>query len=82
MSVKIIVDSASDIKVSFAQQQNLGFAPLRTILGGTEYRDGIDIVPDVFLKNWKRTRKLPAPVRSMSANLRRCLKKRSAPVTT
>lgn len=50
MSVKIIVDSASDIKVSFAEQQNLGFAPLRTILGGTEYRDGIDIVPDVFFK--------------------------------
>lgn len=50
MSVKIIVDSASDIKVTFAQQQNLGFAPLRTILAGTEYRDGIDIVPDEFFE--------------------------------
>jgi len=50
MSVKIIVDSASDIKVTFAQQQNLGFAPLRTILAGTEYRDGIDILPDEFFE--------------------------------
>ncbi len=50
MSVKIIVDSASDIKVSFAEQQNIGFAPLRTILAGTEYRDGIDIVPDEFFE--------------------------------
>lgn len=50
MSVKIIVDSASDIKVSFAEQQNIGFAPLRTILAGTEYRDGIDIVPDEFFQ--------------------------------
>ena len=50
MSDKIIVDSASDIKVTFAQQQNLGFAPLRTILAGTEYRDGIDILPDEFFE--------------------------------
>ncbi len=50
MSVKIIIDSASDIKVAFAEQQNLGFAPLRTILAGTEYRDGIDIVPDEFFE--------------------------------
>ncbi|MBO5258691.1 MAG: DegV family protein, partial [Clostridia bacterium] len=50
MSVKIIVDSASDIKVTSAQQQNLGFAPLRTILAGTEYRDGIDILPDEFFE--------------------------------
>ncbi len=48
MSVKIIVDSASDIKVSFAKANNIGFAPLKTNLAGKEYRDGIDIVPDVF----------------------------------
>ena len=50
MSVKIIVDSASDIKVSFAEQQNRGFAPRRTILAGTEYRDGIDIYTDEFFE--------------------------------
>lgn len=48
MSVKIIVDSASDIKISYAEAKNIGFAPLKTDLAGTEYRDGIDIVPDAF----------------------------------
>lgn len=48
MSVKIIVDSASDITVEFAEQNGIGFVPLKTTLGGVEYRDGIDIVPDVF----------------------------------
>lgn len=48
MSVKIIVDSASDIKDTYAEANNIGFAPLKTNLGGIEYRDGIDIVPDVF----------------------------------
>lgn len=48
MGVKIIMDSASDITTAFAEQHNLGFAPLRTILAGTEYRDGIDIHPDEF----------------------------------
>ena len=48
MGIKIIMDSASDITTAFAEQKNLGFAPLRTILGGTEYRDGIDIHPDEF----------------------------------
>lgn len=48
MSAKIIVDSASDITVAFAERYGIGFAPLKTTLAGQEYRDGIDIVPDVF----------------------------------
>lgn len=48
MSVKIIVDSASDVTVAYAEQNGLGFAPLKTILAGKEYRDGVDIVPDKF----------------------------------
>ncbi len=48
MSVKIIVDSASDIRVGYAEAKDIGFAPLKTNLAGVEYRDGIDIVPDAF----------------------------------
>lgn len=48
MEVKIIVDSASDITIDYTQKMNLGFAPLKTTLAGQEYRDGIDIVPDIF----------------------------------
>lgn len=58
MSVKIIVDSASDIKVGFAEANGLGFAPLKTNLGGTEYRDGIDIVPDVFYDMLEKNKEL------------------------
>ncbi len=48
MSVKIIVDSASDIKVEVAKEQGVLLAPLKTVLAGEEYRDGIDITPDTF----------------------------------
>ena len=48
MGVKIIVDSSVDIKYSYAEEKGLCFIPLKTILGGVEYRDGIDIVPDEF----------------------------------
>ena len=58
MSVQIIVDSASDIQVSFAQSHNIGFAPLKTNLGGVEYRDGIDIHPDEFYRMLEANKEL------------------------
>lgn len=58
MSVKIIVDSASDIPVAQATAKGLGFAPLKTILAGTEYRDGIDITPDTFYDKLKANKEL------------------------
>ena len=48
MGVKIIVDSASDVRYDVACREGIGFAPLKTILAGEEYRDGIDMTPDVF----------------------------------
>lgn len=48
MSVKMIVDSASDITVAFAEKYGIGFALLKTTLAGKEYRDGVDIVSDEF----------------------------------
>jgi len=48
MSVKIIIDSASDMTVGYAKERGLDFAPLKTTLGGREYRDGMDILPDAF----------------------------------
>lgn len=58
MSVRIIVDSASDMPVAQAAAQGLGFAPLKTILAGTEYRDGIDITPDTFYDKLKANKEL------------------------
>lgn len=58
MSVKIIVDSASDITAAFAKEHNIGFVPLKTTLGDTEYRDGIDIVPDEFFEKLEANKEL------------------------
>lgn len=58
MSVKIIVDSASDIRVADAKEKGLLFAPLKTVLAGVEYRDGIDITPDTFYDKLQANKEL------------------------
>jgi DegV family protein with EDD domain len=58
MSVKIIVDSASDIKYSYALEKGIGFAPLKTNLGGVEYKDGIDIHPEEFYEKLEANKEL------------------------
>ena len=58
MSVRIIVDSASDITPDFADRNDILFAPLKTNLGGVEYRDGIDIVPDEFFVKLEQNKEL------------------------
>ena len=58
MSVKIIVDSASDLQVAVAEEKGLLFAPLKTVLAGEEYRDGIDITPDAFYDKLQANKEL------------------------
>lgn len=58
MSVKIIVDSASDIKVEVAKEQGVLLASLKTVLAGVEYRDGIDITPDAFYDKLQANKEL------------------------
>jgi DegV family protein with EDD domain len=58
MSVKIIVDSASDISLDYAMKNDIAFVPLKTNLGGVEYRDGIDITPDVFFEKLEQNKEL------------------------
>lgn len=43
MSLRIIIDSASDITKDKADKLHLDFLPLKTILGDTEYLDGITL---------------------------------------
>ena len=58
MGVKIIVDSASDITLAYAEQHGIGFAPLKTTLGGKEWRDGVDILPDEFYEKLEANKEL------------------------
>ncbi len=67
MGVKLMIDSASDIRFEKAQELGVGFAPLKTILAGKEYRDGIDLVPDEFYGKLKASRDLASTSQVTSA---------------
>ena len=43
MSVRIVIDSASDITKQRADELHLDFMPLKTIFGEEEYLDGITL---------------------------------------
>ncbi len=58
MGVRLIIDSASDITYEKAQALGVGYAPLKTILAGKEYRDGIDILPDELFAKLKTSKEL------------------------
>ena len=58
MSVKLIVDSASDVKLDFATANDIAFVPLKSNLGGVEYRDGIDLTPDEFFIKLEQNKEL------------------------
>ena len=48
MSVKLISDSACDISQSEAKDLNLTVLPLKTLIDGVEYLDGVTITPQEF----------------------------------
>lgn len=48
MSVRIVIDSASDITKQRADEMHLDFMPLKTIFGDEEYLDGITITHEGF----------------------------------
>ena len=48
MSVRIIIDSASDLTKEQADKLNLDFLPLKTIFGTEEYLDGITLSHQQF----------------------------------
>lgn len=48
MSLRIIIDSASDIPKAEADRLGLDFLPLKTMFGDKEYLDGITLLPKQF----------------------------------
>ena len=48
MSVRIIIDSASDITLEKAKELNLDFLPLKTIFGEEEFLDGVNLKHSEF----------------------------------
>ena len=69
MSVRIIVDSASDLTKERADALNLDYMPLKTIFGETEYLDGVTISHKEFYEQSRR------PARYLHMILKRNSKK-------
>ena len=59
MSVKIITDSTSDIQREEAEKLGLGMVPLKVIMDGETYRDGIDISKEEYYTKLPGMKKLP-----------------------
>ncbi len=59
MTVQIVTDSGSDLTPELAAALGVVVAPLRVLLGGTEYRDGVDLTPAAFYQKMRENKELP-----------------------
>ncbi len=57
--LKIIVDSASSIKNEEKEQYGVELLPLRVIIDGQEYLDGVNLDLDEFYEKLKTTKEFP-----------------------
>lgn len=48
MSIRLIIDSASDLPLSYAEQNRMCFLPLPVTIGDRQYLSGVDITPQQF----------------------------------
>ena len=59
MAVKLISDSACDISQAEAKELNITILPLKTLIDGVEYLDGVTISPREFYDKLESCRQLP-----------------------
>ena len=59
MAVRIICDSSADISMSIAKSNNISVLPLKTIIDGKEYLDGVELTPTEFYKLQASTNSFP-----------------------
>lgn len=59
MSVKIITDSASDIRIDEATLLDITILPLKTNIDGVEYLDGVTITHEKFYEKLSSCKQLP-----------------------
>ncbi len=60
MNIKIISDSGCDMSQREAKESNLTILPLKTLIDGIEYRDGIDIMSAEFYEKLDCCQSLPS----------------------
>ena len=59
MTVQIITDSGSDLTPALASAYGVTVVPLQVLLGGVNYRDGVDLSPAEFYAQMRRAKELP-----------------------
>lgn len=59
MSVKLISDSASDMTQREAKERNVIILPLKTMIDGVEYLDGVTITTEEFYEKLESCKELP-----------------------
>lgn len=59
MSIKILIDSASDITNLEAKELGIEMIPLIINFSDEEYYDGVDLYPEDFYKKLKKSKVLP-----------------------
>jgi len=59
MSIRIITDSGSDIAGNKAARMGVTILPLKTLIDGIEYRDGIDLTAEDFYPRLKTSKSFP-----------------------
>ena len=59
MAVKLISDSACDIAQSEAKELNITILPMKTLIDGVEYLDGVTITPQEFYSRLETCKELP-----------------------
>ncbi|MBE6740443.1 MAG: DegV family protein [Ruminococcaceae bacterium] len=71
MAKKVILtsDSTTDLSAELIERYNVQILPLGISLGGTLYRDGIDINPDKIYDHYAKTGELP---KTSAVNLEEC----------
>ena len=51
MNIRIVADSACDLPKSLVEEMNIDIMPVPITDGTTDYKDGINITPEVIYKN-------------------------------
>ena len=59
MSIKILIDSASDISLKEAQERGIEMIPMQIQFGNEEYYDGVNLLPDTFFEKLQTSKDLP-----------------------
>lgn len=59
MSVKIVIDSASDININEAKKLGVTMIPMSITFGEEEYLDGVDLLPEQFYEKLIESDELP-----------------------